>query len=355
MNQKNAPIIITGSSGRIGDSASELLSREYPIIALDVIPPKLKRENVYFYRVDLSSDENMHQVFGQIKQQWGTKISSVLHLAAYYNFSGGHWDQYEQITIGGTRRMLTELKSFQVEQFIFSSTMLVYAPCEPGEKINEQSVVFPKWEYPKSKVITEDLIHKMRGPIHSVILRIAGVYDDHCHSIPISEQVQRIYEKQLESHFFPGNLTHGASYIHMDDLVKVIQVVIEKRRGLPEEALFVIGEPKTLSYQQMQNTIGQILYAKPWKTIRVPKWFAKLGAWVQNTLPFFKKSFIKPWMIDLADDHYELDVSLAIKMLGWMPAKNLESTLIKMLQDLKTDPKKWYEENKLELPKKLQH
>jgi len=53
-------------------------------------------------------------------------------------------------------------------------------------------------------------------------------------------------------------------------------------------------------------------------------------------------------MIDRADDHYELDISRAMKLLGWEPKHNLIDTLPGMIKNLKEDPEKWYKENKLE-------
>jgi UDP-glucose 4-epimerase len=59
------------------------------------------------------------------------------------------------------------------------------------------------------------------------------------------------------------------------------------------------------------------------------------------------QSFIKPWMIDLADDHFEMDSSKAKKLLGWQPKHSLRETLPKMIKKLKDDPKAFYKVNKL--------
>ena len=87
--------------------------------------------------------------------------------------------------------------------------MLVHAPCEPGERIDEDWPLEPKWDYPKSKVATEQLILRERGDVPVVLLRIAGVYDDHCHSIPIAHQIKRIYEKRLIAASFPATSRTG--------------------------------------------------------------------------------------------------------------------------------------------------
>ena len=59
-------------------------------------------------------------------------------------------------------------------------------------------------------------------------------------------------------------------------------------------------------------------------------------------------------MIDLADDHYELNIQRAQKYLGWTPRHSLSSSLPKMIDALKQDPVRWYKANHLTMPKKMQ-
>jgi len=341
-------ILVTGSAGRIGANVCRRLGQKYPIVGFELLKAIYASKQEELVPLDISSDESVKQAFDHIRETYGTKIASVIHLAAYYSFSEQHSDKYDQITVRGTERLLNALQDFEVEQFIFTSTMLVHKPTKPGERINEDSPVIPNWDYPLSKVKTEKLIHEKRGKIPTVILRIAGVYDDKCHSIPISHQIQRIYEKSLESRVFSGNTSHGASFVHMDDLVDVIELAVEKRHELPPETVLLIGEEKTLSYDEMQRQISRLLFNKEFTTIRVPKLLARIGSWVLCHIPFTKKPFIRPWMISIADDHYELDISRAKRLLGWAPKHTLEKTLPIMIQDLKRDPAAWYKMNQLE-------
>jgi nucleoside-diphosphate-sugar epimerase len=110
----------------------------------------------------------------RVRYAYGNHIASVIHLAAYYDFSGEPSPLYEQITVRGTERLLRAVKSFDVEQFVFSSSMLVHAPCEPGERITEDSPLLPKWDYPKSKVETEHLLREQHGDDRSRAARTAG-------------------------------------------------------------------------------------------------------------------------------------------------------------------------------------
>jgi hypothetical protein len=110
-----------------------------------------------------------------------------------------------------------------------------------------------------------------------------------------------------------------------------------------------------MSYDELQEEIGRLLHGKEWPTIRIPKAVAKAGAWVQDKLAQAKdeKSFIKPWMIDLADQHYPISGALAREKLGWQPRHSLRRTLPEMIERLKRDPHRWYEINGLPLPESL--
>src|SRR5207253_1015000 len=149
---------------------------------------------------------------------------------------------------------------FNVEQFIFSSTELVHAPTEPGKPINEDWPLAPKWDYPKSKVEAEKLAHAKRGNIPVVVLRIAGVYTETCDSIPLAHQMQRIYERQLTSKLYPGDISHGQAFVHLDDVLDAFRRVIDRRGELPRETTMIIGEPETLSYDELQRTFGRLIH-----------------------------------------------------------------------------------------------
>ncbi len=337
-------IIVSGSSGLIGTSLIHKLAKDYQIVGLDNVGypfPPPQAECVCF---DITSDESSKRAFARIRYAYGNRIASVIHLAAYYSFSTESSPLYDKITVKGTERLLRFLQDFEVQQFLFSSSMLVYKPSPPGQKIDEKWPLEPKWDYPKSKVATENLIHAGRGNIPTVILRVAGVYNEEGNSIPITNQIQRIYEKQITARLYPGDTSHGSTYIHLDDLVDAIVKAIENREELPEEVILNIGEDETLSYKELQKIISNQIDGKESNIIRIPKWFAKAGAFVLN---LFGKAFIKPWMIDLADDNYELDSSKAKKMLGWQPDHSLRKTLPKMIEALKANPKQWYKKNKL--------
>jgi len=344
-------ILITGSTGLIGSRISEALARGYRVVGLDVKPPLDDHSLTAFVECDLTQTESVADTMNQVRSGFGAKLASVVHLAAYYDFSGEPSPLYDELTVEGTRRLLTALQQFEVEQFIFSSSLLVMQPVEEGEKVSETTPIEGTWDYPQSKIEAEEVIRRTRGKIPAVILRLAGVYDEDCHSVPIGQQIGRIHQKQLESYFFPGDADHGQAFVHLDDLVDAFVKTIERRGQLPEFTVLLIAEPDVMSYEELQDRIGELLHGREWPTIRIPKAVAKAGAWVKDKLAGEDEpTFIKPWMVDLADQHYPVAIDRARRELGWEPKRRLRNTIDEMIRRLKRDPAAWYRENNLPPP-----
>lgn len=350
MPDTKATVIVTGSNGFIGRAACQaLLSDGYTVVGFDRPGTGEPPAGVTNVPCDITSEPSVADAVNRVARDFGESIASVIHLAAYYDFSGEPSPLYEQVTVRGTERLLRWLKTARLEQFVFSSTMLVHAPCAPGEHINEDSPVDPKWDYPQSKVDTEQLIKAKRGSVPIVLLRIAGVYTDRCHSVPLAHQMQRIYERRLTAKVFPGDTSTGQSFVHLDDVVEALRATVARRRELPSEAVILIGEPEPLSYDELQRLFAAHIHGElDWETTQIPKAVAKAGAWVQDQIPGIEEPFIKPWMIDLADEHYALDITRARELLGWSPRHSLRETLPRMVTALKTDPEGFYRTNKLE-------
>lgn len=348
MNQSN--VLITGASGLIGTPLAAALAREHTVVGLDLAEPAPDWQGHAFVRCDLTDDRDVSAALGRVRDAVGGHLSSVVHLAAYYDFAGEPSPLYDELTVRGTVRLLRALQSLAVEQLVFSSTLLVMRPAEPGEIIHEGSATQGGWDYPRSKLRAEAAIREHAGPIPAVVMRLAGLYDEWGHSPPLTQQMARIRERRLESHLFPGDPGRGQPFLHLQDAVSCLVAAVDRRAELGPHEVFLVAEPEIVSYGELQELLGELVHREEWTTLRIPAPVAKAGAWVKEKLPGGEEEFIKPWMVDLADEHYPVSIERARARLRWEPRHRLRTTLPAMVERMMGSPRAWYEENGIPFP-----
>ena len=353
-------ILMTGASGGIGTALCNVLTPDYHVVGLDIKPCDAASESV---ECDLTSADAIKLALRNIQDKYGSHIAAVIHLAAYFDFTGEKHPLYQKVTVEGTRQLLKALQPFEVERFIYASTMLVHEAGVPGEKITEGTPIKPGWAYPQSKADAEGVVKQEHGNIPYTILRLAGVYHEESAVPTLSYQIARIYEREIKSHLYAGDPMAGQAFIHQEDMVDMFKRVIEKRSKLPKEHVVLAGEDQVMGYQALQNRIGALIHGeKEWETITIPESIAKPGAWLEekaepiipDAIDQGEKPFIRPFMIDLASDHYDLDISKAKADLGWEPKHTIHDGLKTLVENLKKDPAAWYERNGITPPDWIQ-
>lgn len=339
-------VIVTGSSGFIGSAVVKTLSAHYQVVAFDRDTPPHPPAEAECVCFDITDQSSIEAAMRRVRTAYGDHIASVVHLAAYFDLSGEPNPKYDEVTVEGTRRLLKGLQSFDVDQFVFTSTMLVHAPTQRGCPIDETAPLDASLPYRESKLRTEQVVREERGDIKAVFMRPAGIYDDTGSSAFLTQQIARIYEKRATSRVYPGDLGAGQPYLHLDDLLDAVERIVERRASLPAEWPVLLGEKQVMSFGEMQKTLGRLIHDEDWKTLSVPAAAAKAGAWAENEI-FEEDAFIRPWMVDISNDHYELNLADAEEKLGWTATRNIRTALPVIVEGLKNDPYRWYRKNKL--------
>ncbi|MGK7755344.1 MULTISPECIES: vitamin K epoxide reductase family protein [unclassified Roseovarius] len=350
-------VLITGAAGNLGGALTRRLADDYRVVGLDL------EDGEDIFAFDITDADSVHGAMEQVRTQHGDQIAAVIHLAAYFDFSGEDSPLYEQVNEKGTRNLLRALQEFHVERFVYSGTMLLHRPSSPGIPITEDTPVEPGWAYPASKARTEEVIRDAHGGMPYALLHLAGLYDEHTAVPTLAEQIRRIYERDPKSHAYSGDLSTGQAFLHKDDMLEAFARTVDRRGDLPEEVTILIGEREAMGYDALQRRIAQLIHGtENWQTLSVPKPIAAAGAWAQvkaepvvpDDFDQGEKPFIKPFMIRMADDHYELDITRAEDLLGWTPKHSLREELPAMIAALKEDPAGWYDANGLTKPHWLQ-
>lgn len=356
-NTDKPVVLITGAGGNLGQSLAESLADRFRVVGLD---RRIRPGAAFpFFEADFSSAPSIELALERVARAYGRKLASVLHLVAYHEFSDEENPLYQSVNVEGTRALLRALQAFEVEQFVYASTMLVHRPCRPGERIDETAPIEPRWAYPRSKAAAEAVVHECRGNIPTVVLRLAGVYDERQMVPTLARQVARIYERDPQSYFYSGSTLVGQAMLHRDDMLSAFRLTIEARARLPAETTLLIGEADAIGYDALQDELGYLLHgAEDWPTLRVPKFAAAAGSWahaavepvIPDAIDGGEKPFIKPFMVALADDHYALDIRRARSLIGWEPHHRLKDVLPRIVDTLKSDPRAWYEAHGIAAP-----
>ncbi len=354
---KDKPIILmTGAGGGIGSALSRALSDSYRIVGLERDMPEGATD---FIECDLADDASVELAFRKLREMVGNEIAAVIHLAAYFDFTGEDSPLYQKVNVEGTRRLLRGLQDFRVGRFVYSGTMLVHRPGAPGGRIDETTPLDPGWAYPQSKAAAEEVIRAEAGEIPYVLLHLAGLYDDETAVPTLSHQIARVWERDLKSHVYSGDLNAGQSFIHLEDMIDLFRRVVDRRDRLPDDAVILAGEPDAMSYDALQRALGRLIHGEDeWETLTMPAPVAKAGAAVEgaaepavpDALDQGQKPFIRPFMIDLASDHYALDISRARELLGWEPRHRIADGLAALVASLRADPLAWYRRNHITPP-----
>lgn len=254
----DAPIVlITGAVGNLGRSLGKTLGHDYRVVGLD---RSAQGATFPVLEADFRSDASVEQAMRQFRERYGARIASVIHLVAFFDFSGEHNPLYQSVNVDGTRHLLRALQAFDVQQFVYASTMLVHEPADPGEHIDEQQPIDPRWAYPESKAAAEAVIREEHKKIPSVILRLAGVYDEQTTVPTMAQQMARIYERDFESHFYSGSTLVGQSMLHREDMLDAVRRSVDRRESLPPETEILIGEPVAIGYDALQDRLGELMH-----------------------------------------------------------------------------------------------
>lgn len=348
-------VLITGAAGNLGRSIAQALADGYDVVGFDRDSDREAR----IFAADLSSTDSLEHAVRALREEHGSRLASVIHLAAYFDFSGEPNPLYNSVNVEGTRRLLAALRKMTVDQLVYSSTMLVHEPTRAGELIDETRPIGPRWEYPKSKAAAEEAIRAEHGDVPYVLLRLAGVYDERSTVPTMAQQIAAVYERDLQSYLFSGDRLAGQAVLHREDMLAAFRLAVDRRAALPPECALLIGEPETIGYGALQDELGYLIHGvDDWPTLRLPKPLAKAGVRalhalepaIPNALDEGEPTFVKPFMIAMADDHYALDIRRACELLGWTPRHRLKDTLPAIVADLRRDPADWYARQNLKPP-----
>jgi nucleoside-diphosphate-sugar epimerase len=342
-------VLITGASGFIGTALTARLNKKYYIIGIDKILHKDRDSSVLWYKADISDKKILGEIFDEIKAKVSGRIDYVFHLAAYYNLANKESWMYRETNQNGTRYLLDSLIHFNVNNFIFTSSTVVFKPTIGDDKLNEDSDLSSFVYYGDSKIEGEKIISEYKEKIKATIFRLSAVYSQDCRSIPLANQIAFIWKRCFGYKILPGKGDGGISYIHIEDVLDAFEKAMLRAKEIPSGSIMVLSEETLISNNELFDIISREIYGKYLNLIHLPGWIVWICIYIVSNFHSLtgRRYFFKPWMLKLTDKKYQFNIDKAKRTLKWQPRFKLEQCLKIMIKNLKDNPRKWFSINNI--------
>ena len=275
-------VLVTGGAGYIGShTVVELLGVGKDVVIVDnfsnscpVVLDRIKeitKKDVKFYELDTTDEEALEVVFKE------NDINSVIHFAAFkaVGESVAKPLEYYNNNIGSTLAVLTLMKKYNVNKFVFSSSATVYG--DPHIcPITEDFPLSTTNPYGATKLMIEDMLRdicKADKDFNVAILRYfnpvgaheSGLIGEDPNDIPnnLMPYVSQVAVGKLAqlSVFGDDYNTHDGTgvrdYIHVVDLAQGHLKALDKLESLPGIVTYNLGTGNGYSVLDMVKAFSK--------------------------------------------------------------------------------------------------
>jgi nucleoside-diphosphate-sugar epimerase len=351
LNGKMPTIFITGASGFIGRHLLDELKNEYRIFA---IARRSQYEcnapihpNIAWIRVNIVDRQGMAKAFREAMTAGG--IDFLLHLAAYYEFSGENSPEYITTNVDGTRNILELAKDCDIKLFVFASSVAACSFPKKNEYVDELSAADGDHYYARSKCLGEEMVKEYSKKINSCIVRFGAVYSDWCEYPPLYIFLNTWLGKSWRARILAGKGMSAIPYIHIRDILSFFrQLLLNKHRLVPAETVLACTRGST-SHLDLFTSASRYFFGKPLKPIFMPKLMCGFGLYAMNLFGRMinKQPFERPWMRRYIDKKLNIDNTKTNSQIGWMPNTRylIENRIPYLIERLKSEPYAWQMRN----------
>jgi nucleoside-diphosphate-sugar epimerase len=263
-------------------------------------------------------------------------VDAVVHLAAYYTFTGDA-TRYEEVNVKGTKKLLDAMKSERVSRLLYCSTTEVMGPT--GETpANESTPPSPVYEYGRSKLKCEKLVNEQGSfGMNCTILRPSGIYgprnvDD------VSYWFIKSFGTSSLGKMVIGDGKKLIQFVHVDDVVNGFVLAL-KRPEVSAGQTYIISDSRAYSYNEVYSILAKVFGRTP-PRLHVPLPLAKamvapVEGWNRLT---GKDDFIwRRTTLDTFKVHRNYSIAKAERELDYHPAHPLPQGLEETVR--------WYQAN----------
>jgi len=325
-------VLVTGATGFLGGHLVEALigqGHEAVAMARQGSDTKLLEQlGVEVRRADLNDVGSLQEAM--------KGVDAVVHLAAYYTFSGKK-EMYDKINVQGTQNLLDAMARAEVGRIVYCSSTEAMGPT-PNGIADEGAECHPYYEYGRSKLRAEGLVRdvKVKGVEH-VILRPSGIYgprnlDDVSYWFIIT------FAKSVASKLIIGDGKRVLQFVHVSDVVQGFLLALAKFEEAKGKT-YIITDSRAYSYEEIYGIMAKIFGKKP-PHIHIPVALAKVMVAPVQLVNWMRRKPNFIWRVNSMDT-FKVDRNYSIERarreLGYEPQHPLPQGLEETVA--------WYREN----------
>jgi len=325
-------VLVTGATGFLGGHLVEgLVDSGHEVVGMarqgsDV--NLLERLHVEIRRADLTDVASIQRALNG--------IDTVVHLAAYYTFSGKK-EMYEKVNVQGTKNLLQAMGQSGVRRIIYCSTTEVMGPT-PNGIADESSGCRPYYEYGRSKLKAEQIVRDagLHG-IEYAIMRPSGIYgprnlDD------VSYWFITTFANSIASKFIIGDGKKVLQFVHVYDVVQAFILALDNFDAAKGKT-FIVTDSRAYSYEEIYGILARIFGKKP-PSLHIPIPLAKAMVAPIQLVNAIRRNPNFIWRVSTMDT-FKVDRNYSIerarKELGYEPKHPLPEGL--------KETAVWYQKN----------
>jgi len=300
-------ILITGSSGFIGNFLTSRLKRKYTVIGHGIESNSGSHKSDFF-EININSHSDWHECL--------QNVNTIIHLAAVAHNNSNDPDYINEVNVKGTINLAKQAAESGVKRFVFISSIGVLGnSTEHGKVFNESSVVSAHSQYAQSKLDAENALLKIAEEtgLEVVIIRPVLVY-----GVGAPGNFGKLVNLVKKVPMLPFALCDNKrSFISVDNLADFIATCVEHPKAKNE--IFCISDGVDVSIKEFTSGIAKGLN-KSLLQLPVPNFVFKLLGSLTG----------KQDQIDQLVGDLQVDSSKSRELLGWTPPFTMAETLKKL-------------------------
>jgi len=326
-------ILLTGAAGGIGSTLGYYLFKKGHDLTLVDNLRNGYEENLLIDGKPFGNFFNQDICDSQLSDKLFNSYDCIIHLAAITALPDCESNVNETININvaGTTNIMECARKWNVSHVIFASTSAIYENNDEAV-FTEKLKVNPRLWYSLSKKMAEDVCesYRINYGMSITTLRFFNVFgprqDIHRKNPPLLNYLVREIGKGSQP-ILHSNGNQARDYIHVDDVVKLINICLEKH----PDGTFNVCTGTLLSVNQIVQYVTEIMNS--------------------SIKPIYQEAS-KLWdnYPDLFSGHYPLDKEIVAKetnkyskgsyqkaneLLDWKPNINLEILIKKVVLEMK--------------------